>query len=60
VKNVLPAMVDAVGPQDTAKLPVPSDGDIKVYNEHLSYIITWYLIALGILVIFILAHRKKA
>lgn len=59
VKNVLPAMVDAIGPQDRDKLPIPSDGSIKLYNEHLSYIITWYAIAAGILVIFILAHRKK-
>lgn len=60
VKNVLPAMVDDVGPQDEKKLPIPSDGDIKIYNQHLSYIITWYGIALGVLIIFILAHRKKA
>ena len=60
VKNVLPAMVDAAGPQDADTLPIPSDGDIKIYNQHLSYIITWYGIALGVLVIFILSHRKKA
>lgn len=60
LKNVLPAMVDAVGEQDVTKLPVPSDGAIKLRNDHLSYIITWYLIALGILIIFIVAHRKKA
>lgn len=60
VKHVLPAMVDAVGEQDESTLPIPSDGTIKLYNEHMSYIITWYLIALGILIIFILSHRKKA
>lgn len=60
VKNVLPAMVDAVGPQDKDTLPIPSDGHIKLHNQHLSYIITWYGIALAVLVIFILAHRKKA
>lgn len=59
VKNVLPAMIDQVGPQDPAKLPIPSDGDIKIYNQHLSYILTWYGIALSVLVIFVLAHRKK-
>lgn len=59
VKNVVPAMVDLVGEQDAKKLPVPSDGAIHLRNDHLTYIITWYLIALSILVIFILAHRKK-
>jgi surfeit locus 1 family protein len=58
--NVVPVMVDLVGMQDANKLPVPSDGTIRVRNDHLSYIITWYGIALGILVIFVLYHRKKA
>lgn len=59
VKNVLPAMVDQVGTQNIEKLPIPSDGAIHLRNDHLTYIITWYSIALGILVIFILSHRKK-
>ena len=42
------------------KLPIPSDGTIRLRNDHLSYIITWYGIALGILVIFAVYHRKKA
>lgn len=59
VKNILPAMVDAVGEQDEAVLPIPSDGAIRLRNDHATYVFTWYAIALGILVIFILAHRKK-
>ena len=60
LQNVVPVMVDLVGTQDAQHLPVPSDGTIRVRNDHLSYIITWYGIALGILVIFIVYHRKKA
>ena len=59
LKNVLPAMVDAVGEQDVSTLPIPSDGAIRLRNDHATYVFTWYAIALGILVIFILAHRKK-
>jgi surfeit locus 1 family protein len=59
LSNVTPAMVDLVGTQDAKKLPVPSDGTITLRNDHLSYIFTWYGIALGILVIFLLYHRKK-
>lgn len=55
----VPAMVDIVGTQDAAQLPVPSDGIIRLRNDHLSYIITWYGIAAGILTIFALYHRKK-
>lgn len=60
LKNVLPGMVDQIGEPKKDKLPIPSDGNLKIYNQHLSYIITWYGIALGVLVIFILSHRKKA
>jgi len=59
VKNVLPAMVDMIGEQDLKKLPIPSDGSIHLRNDHMTYIFTWYSIALGILVIFILSHKKK-
>jgi surfeit locus 1 family protein len=59
ITPVAPAMVDIVGVQDDNVLPVPSDGHIKLRNDHLSYIITWYGIALGILVIFLVYHRKK-
>jgi surfeit locus 1 family protein len=59
LQNVLPLMVDVVGQQDKSKLPVPSDGTIKLKNDHLAYIITWYGIALGILIIFVTYHRKK-
>ncbi len=60
LKNVVPAMIDIVGTQDTAHLPIPSDGTIRLRNDHLSYVLTWYGIALGIVVIFVLNHRKKS
>lgn len=56
---IVPCMVDIVGAQDPQHLPIPSDGTIRLLNDHLSYIITWYGIAAGILVIFILTLRKK-
>lgn len=59
LKNIVPAMVDAVGKQDLKHLPVPSDGTIRLRNDHLSYIITWYGLAVAILVIFLVYHRKK-
>jgi len=63
--NVVPVMVDVVEmPAGNAvnisnpKLPVASDGTIRLRNDHLSYIFTWYGIAFGILVIFLVYHRK--
>lgn len=60
IKNVIPATFDVIGAQDTKTLPIPATGEISIRNDHLSYIITWFGIAAGILVIFTLAHRKKA
>lgn len=60
IKGVLPVMVDQVGAQDPKTLPIPSDGAIRLRNDHFTYIVTWYSIALGILIIFILSHRKKS
>jgi surfeit locus 1 family protein len=57
--NIIPAMLDLVGEQTDTTIPVPSDGTIRLRNDHLSYILTWYGIALGILVIFVVYHRKK-
>lgn len=57
--HVIPAMLDEVGEQDIAHLPIPSDGTIRLRNDHLSYLITWYGIAVGILVIFVVYHRKR-
>lgn len=64
LKNVVPATLDVVGelPEritDTTPLPIPSDGTIRLRNDHLSYILTWYGIAAGVLVIFVLSHRRK-
>jgi surfeit locus 1 family protein len=69
--NVIPAMVDVVEKEQNptadgrllepvSKLPIASDGTIRLRNDHLSYVLTWYSIALGILVNFLVYHRKKA
>lgn len=56
---LLPYTLDLIGDQSTDHLPIPSDGAIKLRNDHLSYAITWFLIGLGILIISLLYHRKK-
>jgi len=59
LKNVIPATFDVVGAQDAKTLPVAFAGEIKLRNDHLSYIITWFGIALGMVVICVLSHRRK-
>ncbi len=58
-EKLVPAMLDLTGEQDIKHLPIPSDGTIRLRNDHLSYILTWYGIAAGIAVIFLVYHRRK-
>lgn len=58
LKNVLPLSIDAIGEQKKGAMPMPSTGVITLMNDHLNYAITWALIALGILVIFLVYHHK--
>lgn len=68
LKNVVPAMIDIVEkPAQASKIlsrdhaiPIPSDGVVRLRNDHLGYIFTWYGVALGVLIIFVLYHRKRA
>lgn len=57
--NVAPATVDAIGAQDPHHLPIAFSGEITLYNQHLTYIFTWYGIALAVLVIFLVYHYKR-
>lgn len=59
-RETVPAMVDLIGEQKAEQLPIPSDGTIRLRNDHLSYVLTWYGIAAGILIIFLVYHREKA
>lgn len=55
---VLPLSIDMIGEQSKGAMPMPSTGVITLMNDHLNYAITWALIALGILVIFLVYHHK--
>lgn len=57
--EILPYTLDIVGEQKDDVLPVPSDGNVTLRNDHLEYAITWYGIALGALIIFAVFHRKE-
>ena len=56
--HVVPVSLDIIGEQHMDQLPVPSDGAVNLLNDHLQYAITWFAIALGILVIFLVYHHK--
>lgn len=42
-----------------ANTPIPSDGLIRLRNDHLQYAITWFLIGLSGIIVFISYHYKQ-
>lgn len=59
--NLLPVSVDSVMESPpTDLLPIPSDGHIQLRNDHLGYAITWFLVGMGGVAVFLAYHLKSA
>ena len=41
------------------KLPIGAAGKIEVRNEHLKYAVTWFLLAITLLAVYIVYHTRK-
>ncbi|WP_428489791.1 SURF1 family protein [Rhodopila sp.] len=52
VRNVLPFTLVALGPANGASYPAPAQHLPRPPNNHLSYVITWYGLAVALVVIF--------
>lgn len=58
--TLLPITIDIMAEENPdGHLPIASGGQISLRNDHLQYAITWFLVGLGIAVIFIVYHRPK-
>ncbi len=57
--DLLPVTFDVVGEQNWDVLPIPSDGKIQLRNDHLSYAVTWFGIAIGWAVMFRIYRRRQ-
>ncbi len=55
---VLPFYVDRLRDSGPLKMPIGAEGKIHVRNEHLSYAVTWALLALTLIVIYVIYHFK--
>ena len=56
--TVAPFTLVAMGPPPPGQSPVPAEALPRPVNNHLSYTITWYGVAVVLLVIFVLYARK--
>lgn len=52
--------VRALKKEGVSDLPIAGDAVIKRRNDHLQYAVTWYGLAIVLLVIYVLYHRKQA
>jgi surfeit locus 1 family protein len=59
VDRVLPFYVDADATPNPGGLPVGGQTPIDLPNDHLQYAITWYALAAGLAVIYILFIRRR-
>ena len=50
--------VDALRDEGKIKIPIGANGKPNLRNQHLSYAITWYSLALVLLIIYTLFHRS--
>ena len=57
--ELLPVSADLLGTPIKGELPVPFDGDFKLRNDHLQYAITWAMLAIVALWVFITYHWRK-
>ena len=51
--------IDAIRNKNNRKLPIAALGKPNFRNQHLSYAITWYSLALTLLIIYFIFHIKE-
>ncbi|MGE0223453.1 MAG: SURF1 family protein [Acetobacteraceae bacterium] len=57
--GVAPFVVVAMGPERRGELPIPAQALPRPPNNHLSYAITWYGLAVALVVVFVVWIRKE-
>lgn len=58
-KEPLPLVLEVTGKMEENVYPVPNEGKVVYRNDHLGYAITWYLLALTSVVMFVFYYHKK-
>ena len=58
LKNVAPFYVEADATPNSGGFPIGGQTRITIPNNHLQYAITWYSLALVLLVIYFVYHRN--
>jgi len=57
--SLQPIVIDIINKQpDLHQFPIPSDGERVFRNDHLGYALTWFMLAIAALVIFLIRIRR--
>ena len=56
---LLPAVLEADAAPDPAGLPVGGQTQVRLSNNHLQYALTWYGLAVALVVIYVVFHRQR-
>ena len=59
LSDVRPFYLDADGTVNPGGYPLGGQTRINIPNNHLSYAITWYLLALGFIIVYVIFHTKR-
>lgn len=51
--------VEALGDESTGLLPIGLDRKVELPNDHLQYAITWFLLSLTLVVIYVIFHLRR-
>ena len=54
-----PVVVEAVATPNPGGFPIGGQTRITLPNDHLQYALTWYMIAAGLIAIYVVYHRRK-
>lgn len=57
--DAAPLIVQLEKTQNPGNLPIPSGEPISLRNDHLQYAITWYSLAVALVIIFYLSQRRR-
>ncbi|EWY38412.1 hypothetical protein N825_13020 [Skermanella stibiiresistens SB22] len=59
VTGALPVIVEAAATPNPGGLPVGGQSNVVIPNNHLQYVVTWYGLALTLLVVYIVSQRRR-
>lgn len=58
LSNVLPYIIEAGAAENPGGMPIGGQTRLEIRNEHLQYVFIWYSLAIALVVIYILFHRR--